>query len=569
MTKRMRLFVALFAVFALFAAACGDSDGDGSGSGSDDDTTQDSDSSDTDAGTSDSGDSDDAADADTDTTEAMEAPAEPAGGSLVIGTSQVARHLNGLVQSGLATAVPGSQVFASPLLVDADYNFSPYLAESWDISDDGLAVTLNLTSEATFHDGMPITSADVAFSIEVSKANHPFRTMFGPVTTVDTPDATTVVINLSQPHPAILLALTPPLLPIIPKHIFDDGQDMSTHPRNGEDVIGSGPFKVVEFNPSEVIRLERNEDFWLGPAQLDEIIIQTFPDSNSIVLALEAGEIDSASISSATDIARLQGVDGLTVTPDGHHGLGAVNWVEFNTANDILSDANVRKAIALAIDRDFITDTLMQGIFEAAPSPIAPSSPFFNAGIETYDLDVETARGLLADAGYADGDISLEIDYIPGPDAIQKNIAEYIVQALEDVGIDLSLRVSPDFPTWAGRISSGDFDMTMNNVWNWGDPVIGVHRTYLSSNRVGVIWTNNTDYENAEVDALLDQAGQAVDLDERIALYADFQDLVAADLPIYWLNNTTFWQAFPADMQNPPLGIWGTMSPMHEIWLDR
>jgi len=558
--QRWHLLVLLMAL-SLIAAACGGGD-----EGSDSDDADSGESTDADASESES---DDEGETDEGADEGDgEASGEPVkGGTLVIGTTQVARHLNGLVQSGLATATPGSQVFASPLLVDADFNFQPYLAQSWEFSDDGLALTLNLVDNATFHDGEAVTSEDVKFSIETAKANHPFVTMFGPVTEIDTPDEQTVVINLSQPHPALLLALTPPLLPVVPQHIFDDGEDMKTHPRNSEDVVGSGPFKVVEFNPSEVIRLEANADFFLGAPNFDELILQTFPDSSSLNLALEAGEIDAAAISSASDIERLSAVEGLVVTPDGHHGLGALNWLEFNLTNEFLSDQNVRQAIAYAIDRDFITNALHQGYFSANPAPIANTSPFYHEGIETYDLDVDAAKQLLADAGYADGDISLKIDYIPGPDAIQKNVAEYIVQALAEVGITVELNQVADFPAWAQRVSSGEFEMTMNNVWNWGDPVIGVHRSYLSTNRVGVIWTNNSGYENTDVDELLNQAGQELDVDARKALYVEAQDILADELPMYWLNNTTFWQAYPENLQNPPLGIWGVMSPMHEMWL--
>ena len=204
--------------------------------------------------------------------------------------TQVPRHLNGTVQSGYATAVPGTQLNASPLLYDDEYNPMPYLAESWDVADDGLSVTLHLVEDAVFHDGMPITSADVAFSIKTVQENHPFKPMYAPVTSVDTPDEHTAVINLSQPHPAILLAMSPGLLPIIPKHIFDDGQDPKTHPRNTEDFVGSGPFRLTEYEPGTIIRMERFDDFFIeGTPCLDEIVMEITPDSTAIVLSLENG----------------------------------------------------------------------------------------------------------------------------------------------------------------------------------------------------------------------------------------------------------------------------------------
>src|ERR1035441_7089937 len=173
------------------------------------------------------------------------------GGTLVIGSTQTPRHLNGAVQSGLATALPSTQLFASPLRFDDKWNPQPYLAESWKLADDGKSLTLNLRKDALFHDGKPVTSADVAFTVMAIKANHPFQTMMGPVEKVDTPDPYTAIIRMSVPHPAIVLAMSPALCPILPKHVYGDGQDLKSHPKNGEGLIGSGPFRLVEFKPSQ------------------------------------------------------------------------------------------------------------------------------------------------------------------------------------------------------------------------------------------------------------------------------------------------------------------------------
>ncbi|MFZ1240695.1 MAG: ABC transporter substrate-binding protein, partial [Anaerolineae bacterium] len=149
------------------------------------------------------------------------------GGTLVILSGVGSpRHFNPALISGSATAFPAAQIFASPLRYDENWNPQPYLAKSWEVSKDGLAVTLHLVQGATFHDGHPITSEDVAFSVMTVKTYHPFKTMFAPVDKVDTPDPLTAVIRLSRPHPAILLAMSPALLPILPKHIYGDGRDI-------------------------------------------------------------------------------------------------------------------------------------------------------------------------------------------------------------------------------------------------------------------------------------------------------------------------------------------------------
>lgn len=128
--------------------------------------------------------------------------------SLLVGSVEVPRHFNSAIQSGIATGVPATQIFASPLMYSDSWDPIPYLAKSWETSDDGLRVTLHLVDNATFHDGVPITSEDVAFSIMTIKENHPFESMLAPVVSVDTPDATTAVINLEHPHPALMLAMS-------------------------------------------------------------------------------------------------------------------------------------------------------------------------------------------------------------------------------------------------------------------------------------------------------------------------------------------------------------------------
>ncbi len=563
MVSRLRALLALLLAFAMIAAACGgsdDSDDAGADDGGEETAAEET------AEEEPEEEPEDAAEVNNDEGDSAAVDGDPvAGGTLVIGSTQVPRHLNGTVQSGYATAVPGTQLNASPLLFDEEWNPQPYLAESWEVAEDGLSVTLNLVQNAVFHDGEAITSEDVKFSIETAQANHPFKPMFAPVTTVDTPDDFTAVINLSQPHPAILLAMSPGLLPIIPEHIFNDGQEMATHPRNSEDFIGSGPFKLVEYNPESIIRMERFDDFFIdGRPYLDEIIMEITPDPATIVLGLENASTHLSSTLPPPDIARLQDNADLVTTSDGHEAIGQVQWLEFNLADPILGIKEVRQAIAYAIDREFVADVIELGLTNPASTGIAPQSPFHSTSAETYDLNIERAKELLAEAGYAEGDIELNIDYIP---PAQIALAEYVVQALEEIGINVSLNTSPDFPTWATRVSGSEHQMTINNVWNWGDPVIGVHRTYLSENRVGVIWTNNTGYENAEVDALLAKAGQTFDNAERVDLYGQFQDIVADEVPIVFLTNPPFWQVFQPEVQNPPTGIWGQMSPMHETWL--
>ena len=488
------------------------------------------------------------------------------GGTLVIASTQVPRHLNGAVQSGIATGVPSTQLFASPLRYDENWEPQPYLAESWDLSDDGLSLTLNLVKGAKFHDGTPITSEDVAFSIMTIKENHPFKSMFAPVETIETPDTNTAIIKLSQPHPALLLAMSPALCPILPKHIYGDGQDIKSHPANSA-VVGSGPFILEEFTPGEAIVMKRNPDFFIADRpKLDKIIIRIIKDPSALVIAMENGEADMYPfMAGSQEIKRLEKVEHLQLTTDGYAGIGPINWLAFNTASPKLSDVRVRQAIAYAVDRDFITKALHRGVSVPQRSPIIESSPFFDETIPAYDVDLDKANALMAEAGYADG-MELTVDYIPGPKEQQQSVAEYLKSQLKKIGIAVTVRAAPDFPTWAGRVGGHDFELSMDVVFNWADPAIGVHRTYLSSNiKKGVIWSNTQQYVNPKVDEILAAAAVELDVDKRKALYAEFQQIVAVDLPIYWINSLPYHTAYDKRLQNPPVGIWGTMHPMDTI----
>jgi len=487
--------------------------------------------------------------------------------------NQSPRHFNGAVQSGAATMFPSAQIFASPLMFDDKWQPHPYLAKSWKFSKDGLTVTLNLVKGATFHDGKPVTSADVAFSIMTIKNNHPFKTMFAPVNKVDTPDPLTAVIHLAHPHPAILLAMSQALCPIIPKHIFGEGGDIKNHPMNLKPV-GSGPYRLTEYKPGEYYILESYDKFFLGAPQIKKFIVKIIADPVTRLTAMQnkEGHID-VFVGEVKDIKPYEKLSFLQVESMAP-AVGPLNWLEFNVKRKPLDDKRVRQAISYAIDRDFIVKTLLQGYSKRATGPIVQSSPFYNPNVERYDLNLNKANTLLDEAGYPKkGDgirFSLTVDSIPGQLEQQKNLAEYLKPQLKKIGIDVIIRSSPDFPSWAKRISEWDFDMTWDNVWNWGDPVIGVHRTYLTSNiQKGVIFSNTMQYSNPKVDELLAKAAMELDQAKRKALYAEFQKIVVDEAPIAFVNISPSYSAFDKRLRKVNTNMWGLMSPLHDLYWEK
>jgi peptide/nickel transport system substrate-binding protein len=395
--------------------------------------------------------------------------------------------------------------------------------------------------------------------------------MMAPIERVDTPDAETAIIRLSKPHPALLDALAPPFCPILPKHVFDDGTDPKVNPKNNNPV-GSGAFRLVEFKPGEHIIMEKNKDFFLKDRpKLDRVIIKIFKDANSLALAMEAKEVHLMTfVPEIATLDRLSKVQGVTVTSKGGEAIGPLNWLAFNTAKKPFDDARVRQAVSFVLDREFITKRLHRGRSVVATGPITLGTPFYTGEVERYRTDLAKAEQLLDAAGLRkDGNgmrFKAAIDFNSGSPDYGQNIAEYLRSQLRRIGVDLELRAAPDFPTWASRVSSLEFDMTLDAVFNWGDPTVGVHRTWLTSNiRKGVIWSNTQSYSNPRIDELLSGAAIEMNFDKRKAMYQEFQKIVANDAPVAFINVIPYHMIHDNRLKGLPQTIWGSTSPIDEL----
>lgn len=501
--------------------------------------------------------------------------AEPKkGGQLRIVHSKVI-NLNPAIQSGIATMIPGAQLFAGLVEFDDNWQPHPYLATAWETSKDSLSHTFHLRHDATFHDGKPVTSKDVAFSLFTVKNNHPFGpAMFGAVEAVDTPDPYTAVIRVKHPVPSLLISTSSVLLPIIPKHVYDKGP-IRTNPANLKPV-GSGPFKLKAYNAAQYVILERFDGYFRpGRPYLDELLFQFMDDPTAIMLSMMRGQLDYYPYASQIQsVTQFMHTPGLKVTQKGYQAIGPLNWLAYNTKVAPLSDVRVRQAIAHAIDKDFILQKLFQGHAKDATGPIAPGGPYYDASVPRYPYDLAKAESLLDAAGLKKGPggkrLSLTLDWNPEGGNEQAFLpAQYMKAQLPKIGIDLTLRASPDFPTWARRIANWDFQITMDQVFNYPDPVIGVQRTYMCDNiRKGVIWSNTQRFCDAKVDSLFAQAAAEPDTAKRKALYDQVQVLLVQELPVYWINVIPYATVYKDKLANPPLTIWGAMAPFDQMhWM--
>jgi peptide/nickel transport system substrate-binding protein len=271
------------------------------------------------------------------------------------------------------------------------------------------------------------------------------------------------------------------------------------------------------------------------------------------------------------EIERVAKQPHLQISEKGFEGIGAINWMELGCSRKPLDDRRVRQAIAYLSDRPRMLKVLHGGRVAQALTPIHPGSPLYTTEVNRYEYDLAKAEALLDEAGQKRGAggtrFKLTLDYGPGAVELTSGVGEFLRGQFRRAGIELELRVAPDFPTWAQRVSNQESDLAMDIVFNWGDPVIGVHRTYLSRNiRKGVVWSNMEAYSNPRVDTLLDAAAVEPDAVKRKALYKEFQQIVVEDVPILFLHPLPYAQAAHKGLRNLPTSIWGPMAPYDEVY---
>lgn len=455
----------------------------------------------------------------------------------------------GLLQIGVnnqgPTIVSGSKMFQGLLTFSPSLQPIPVLAKSWTISPDGREYTFRLQENAKFHDGRPMTADDVIFSItkfypEVAPRA---RAIFALIDSAEAPDAHTVVFKLKQAFEPFLLMFDVSASGIVPKHLFD-GLDYRTAPVV-QRPIGTGPFRLVEWQRGNFIRLERFEEYWKpGQPYLDGIIYRIVPDSQSRRLAIETGQaqLTQANDIEPFDVPALRARPNLEVNTAGWEYFSPVSWVEINHRVAPLGDPRVRQAMSMAIDRNFIAQRLWFGVGRPATNPIASTTKFHDRNVRIAGYDVRAANALLDAAGHranAQG-VRFTLKHLVLPyGEVWSRLAEYLRQSLRQVGIVLELE-STDAGSWARRIGNWEYETSVNFVYQFGDPTLGVERTYVTSNIQRVTFTNTGGYSNPRVDALFATARTVADAAARQAAFTDVQKILCEEVPQLWLMEMAF-----------------------------
>jgi peptide/nickel transport system substrate-binding protein len=385
--------------------------------------------------------------------------------------------------------------------IDNDGNYVMDLAEelptveNGGVSEDGLVITIRLTPDVTWSDGTPLTAHDAVFTYDMimdegnsSYSRYPWDTYVESITAVDDH---TLQIKMTAPYADWSTSLFVGISRIIPQHILEPVFEAEGTLDNAEwnrlPSVGSGPFMLTEFEPASHIIFKANERYWRGRPHLDEIYMRLLEDRAAQIAALAAGESDIGSYIIGSEIPSLKTMEHIEITSsiNGYQVVTFLN-VDPKTAHPAMTDPLVRRALALALDRQLMIDQLYAGLYQI-PVTYWHGTVYDNPDLEPYPYDPEQAKALLDQAGWVDtnGDgvrdkdgveLTLRYKYIGGDETTDTRIAS-MQQMLADVGIKIDIYAETTEVLWAsydegGPLATGDYDVThySDGLWYFPSP---------------------------------------------------------------------------------------------------
>lgn len=447
---------------------------------------------------------------------------DPALETVVVALENAPIHLD----PRLGTDQASSRVFEAALegllTKDTQGNLQPALATRWEILEDGLRYRFHLQPDVRFHDDREFTASDVVWTFQSlldGSVVSPKAGALVQIERVEAVDAHTVDFVLSEPYGALLPNLTS-YLGIVPDGMTPD--EMNRQP------IGTGPFRVVARSPDRV-ELAAFDGYRQGRPSIDRVVLREVPDATVRALELRKGSVDLVINGLAPDeIVRFRDRDGFRVveSPGSNY-----TYLGLHLEDPALRDVRVRRAIALALDRQKIVDTIWHGLGLVTETMIPPGHWARHDGLEPIPHDPEAARRLLDEAGFPDpaGEAPrLHLTYKTSTDETALLQAQIIQAMLAAVGIEVEIR-SYEFATFYSDIKQGDFQLFSLTWTGIIDP--DIYSLVLHSERMPPDGSNRGRYSNPEFDRLIDAGARAVRPEDRRPYYLEAQEIFARELP--------------------------------------
>src|ERR1044071_5859631 len=431
---------------------------------------------------------------------------------------------------------------------DDHFNLVPWVAERWEIPDPKTYV-FHLRKDVHFHDGRPLTSRDVKWTLDTLHDGSLISlktTTYRLVQKVDALDDATVILHLSEPDATLLYNLSDGAFGIVP---YGSGKQFNRYP------VGSGPFRFVSQEPDSQVVLERNDGYWGQHARIEHVRLTIVPDATTRALELRKGSADispSGSLS-ADMIGTLRRDPKLVVEQQPGTVLA---YMTFNLRDPILKDVRVRQALAYAIDRAPMLHYLFGDQGRLADSVLPPQHWAYTSDVQHYVYDPVEANALLDSAGYPRGKDGIRFHLLmkTSTEETTRLLAAVLQQQLRQVGIALDIR-SFEFATFYSDVLKGAFQLcSLRWIGGNEDPDIFYYAFHSSS--FPPKHANRGYYVNTQIDRLIDEGRTTVDQQRRKQIYAQVQQILARDLPYinlwYFDNVVVHTQRVKNLRLNPP-----------------
>ncbi|MFS8531198.1 ABC transporter substrate-binding protein [Sphaerobacter thermophilus] len=403
----------------------------------------------------------------------------------------------------------------------------PGLAETWEVSDDGLTYTFNLR-EATFHDGSPVTAEDAVYSLlrAVQEEDSQWGWIYQGVDTVEATDERTVTVKMSHTWAPFLADVALFSSSIIPKKLHEE-----RGPALFDSPVGSGPFQFVSWEKNTSIKLKKWENYW-DPERpyLDELEFLVLTDANTRMLKFQAGELDIATDVPFSQLEALEANPNYTILTD---GAARFDYIGMNHTRKPFDDKLVRQAINYAIDKEAIIQSVLFGYGEMA-NTMLPKMLYHADHVEGYPYNLEKAKELMASSSAPDG-FTAEL-IISSGDPVAQQVAQLVQSQLAEIGGTINIRlVEPGSATDDIRALNYDWSKSYYTT-DIIDPDELVTFGMVSDGGTKAVWTG---YKNEEVDRLAREAAAETDPARREEMYHRIQELTTEDAPVILLYYPT------------------------------
>jgi peptide/nickel transport system substrate-binding protein len=415
------------------------------------------------------------------------------------------------------------ELIYEPLVrLDADLKTVPAIAASWTFADDAKTLTFKLDPKAKFHNGAPVTSADVKASftrILDQATGAAARANYLSIESMETPDEHTIVFKLSQPDVPLLTAMGSINAAIVPASEIAAG-------KIGTQAVGSGPFKLEKWEPNSRETLVANTEWAGGKPGVDGIDIRVLPDENAILAALRAKQVDFALLNDPLVATLVPKVSGLTLN---RKPVLAYHVLQLNPSRKPMTELKVRQAISCAIDRKDILDTALLGEGEVTGPLTMPGYRSDPSTLFCYSRDVEKAKKLMADAGYADG-FSATVIAATGEPPTAASEAQVIQSQLQEIGIKLDIKLM-ELNVYVDTWLKGDFDMAVALNGGRADPYSMYNRYWTKAGNLQKV----ANYIDDDLDSLMQKGRVETDPAKRREIFSAFDKHLAEVSPWIWL----------------------------------